>query len=615
MGSTPGGPGPAPDPAGVAPDRHVMVRLVLVAIVAVVAVGAVAITAATGGGAPGCAGGWTCQDVGAAAPPGSQDSASGTWTVRAGGSDIWGRTDAFHFVWQTLPADGAVSARVASQTYTDQNAKAGVMVRASTSSDAAYYAVLLTPRHGLVVQFRTAAGQSATNAGGRAATVPLYVRAVRSGSVFTAFTSTDGVSWAKVSGSTKTVPGLFGPLDAGLAVTSHNPAALGTVVFTTVQVAPGGPLTVAPTLGTGGTRTTSSTVAPTTTSSTLSPTTATPTTSSTAFPTGSSGGSASGSPPGQVTVCGTALCAGGAFYSMYGSTVYNPGLQPYQSGIRDPAGTIALAQQAHLNTIRITDFLDVKGDPSTAPFDPTAWGYVDAMIAAAGAAGLHVDLGLADYRAMLWNRCVDPYTADWGQFISFVANRVNTVTHVTYKDDPTIAFVSAAGEPLPVGTHTYTASATGSACSMTYATSDLTNFYASVTSDWHQQGGRVLVNSGGLGYLNESTAGIDWQSIFSLPSNAFCDIKTYGGMQAWAPTTAAYCQSIGKPIVVEEFGWRQGAGDSVRAQLFATMVAQLRALHVAGLAFWNLGYQLGSTSYEVNPSTPLTFVTVVQNAP
>lgn len=327
------------------------------------------------------------------------------------------------------------------------------------------------------------------------------------------------------------------------------------------------------------------------------------------------GSGGTGSTPGQVVVCGTALCAGGATYAMYGSTVYNPGLHPYQSGIEDPAGTIALAEQAHLNTIRITDFLDVNGDPATAPYDPTAWGYVDAMIAAAGAAHLHVDLSLADYRATLWNRCIDPYTADWSRFVSFVADRVNTVSHVVYKDDPAIAFVSVAGDPRPVGTQTYTASATGAPCTLSYSTADITAFYASVTSDWHGQGGRVLINSGGLGYLNEPTAGIDWRSIFSLPDNAFCDIKTYGGMQAWAPTAAAYCHALGKPVVVEEFGWQQGMGDAARAQLFDTMVAQLHTFGAAGLAFWNLGYQIGPTSYEVNPSTPDTFAAVVRNAP
>ena len=237
------------------------------------------------------------------------------------------------------------------------------------------------------------------------------------------------------------------------------------------------------------------------------------------------------------------------------------------------------------------------------------------MIAAAGAAGLHVDLGLADYRATLWNSCINPYTANWNQFISAVANRINTVTHVPYKNDPTIAFVSVAGEPLPVGTHQFIAKTTGRPCSLNYSTSDLTAFYAATTSEWTQQGGTVLINSGVLGYLNESKSGIDWQSIFLLPTNAFCDIKTYGGMQAWAPSAANYCKSIGKPIIAEEFGWQQSAGDAQRAQLFATMFAQLRALDFAGTAFWNLGYQSAPTSYEINPSTPETFLIIALNAP
>jgi mannan endo-1,4-beta-mannosidase len=319
--------------------------------------------------------------------------------------------------------------------------------------------------------------------------------------------------------------------------------------------------------------------------------------------------------PAGVSVCGTSLCAAGSAWTMHGATVYNPGLQPYQSGIKDPAGTIALAEQAHLNTIRVTNFLNVDGNPSRAPYNRTSWRAVDALIAAAGAAGMHVDLGLSDYRDMLWNHCNDPYTTDWTQFISFVANRVNTVTHVVYKDDPTIAFVSVAGEPLPVGTHQYTSPKGRRSCSVTYSASDLTDFYAFTTAEWVHQGGTVLINSGGLSYLDEPSSGIDWKSIFSLPTNAFCDIKTYGGMLAWAPTATAYCQSIGKPVVVEEFGWVQGMGDAARAQSFETMYTTLRSLHVAGMAFWNLGYQLGPTSYEVNPSTPDTFFVVAANAP
>jgi len=321
------------------------------------------------------------------------------------------------------------------------------------------------------------------------------------------------------------------------------------------------------------------------------------------------------SPPAAVSTCGTSFCAAGQPWSLYGSTIYNPGLTPYLSGINNPSGTIVLVNQARLNTIRITNFLDREGDPSTAPYDPTRWAKVDAMIAAASAAGLHVILAISDYRSMLWNNCIDPYTTDWTNFITFVANRVNTVTHVAYKNDPTIAFVSIAGEPLVVGPHTFTAKVTGTSCTITYTTQQLTDFYRATTTVWQQQQGSVLVNTGGLTYLDLSHSGIDWQAIFALPTVAFCDIKTYGGMLAWAPNAVTYCQSLGKPIVDEEFGFRQSLGDRNRSNWFRSTYSALRSMHFAGVAFWNLGYQLAGTSYEVNPTTTLTFAAVQSNAP
>jgi len=184
-----------------------------------------------------------------------------------------------------------------------------------------------------------------------------------------------------------------------------------------------------------------------------------------------------------------------------------------------------------------------------------------------------------------------------------------------YKNDPTIAWASVAGEPLPVGAHTFVAKATGRSCTIIYSTQDLTNFYRATLGTWNQAGGRVLINSGGLGYLNETSSGIDWRTIFSLSTNAFCDIKSYGGMQSWIPNAASYCALIGKPIVDEEFGWQQNLGDAQRARLFDYTYAELHSLHLAGMAFWNLGYQLAPTSYEINPATPQTFAVIQQYAP
>jgi hypothetical protein len=86
-------------------------------------------------------------------------------------------------------------------------------------------------------------------------------------------------------------------------------------------------------------------------------------------------------------------------------------------------------------------------------------------------------------------------------------------------------------------------------------------------------------------------------------------------MQAWAPTGADYCASIGKPLIDEEFGWQQGMGDGARAANFGETFSMLRSLRAAGMVFWNLGYEVGPGSYEVGPSTPQTFAVVRSQAP
>jgi hypothetical protein len=327
-----------------------------------------------------------------------------------------------------------------------------------------------------------------------------------------------------------------------------------------------------------------------------------------------SGSSVGATSPTVVRSCGHTLCIGSKSWYFYGASVYNPGLTPIQSGIKDPDGTIQLAQQARLNTIRLINFYSDAGNPQTLPYNPTVWKRVDAMIAAARSVGMRIALGLSDYRNILWNSCINPYTHDWNPFLKFVASRVNTVTHLIYKDDPTIAFVSISGEPLPVGAHRFTARTTGASCTLTYSTHDLTNFFAQTTAAWKQTGASVLVNSGGLGYL-DFASGIDWKAIFRLSTNDFCDIKTYGGMLAYASTPAQFCHTIHKPILDEEFGWQQDATDATRTASFDQTYARVKALGFSGAAFWNLGYQLAGTSYDVNPNTPLTFAAVQQHAP
>jgi outer membrane protein assembly factor BamB len=196
-----------------------------------------AAVASTASPPPGvCPRSWQCADIGAPTPAGGQDFANGTWTVRGGGGDVWGTVDAFHFVWQSLNADGRVSAQVSSQTPSDVWAKAGVMTRASTDPGSPYYAVFQTPGNGIVVQSRDAQGNTTVQKAAIAGAPPVYVQVSRSGTTFTAATSPDGVNWTPLPNSATSLPNLTGSLLTGVAVTSHNPAQLSTVAFNSVLV-------------------------------------------------------------------------------------------------------------------------------------------------------------------------------------------------------------------------------------------------------------------------------------------------------------------------------------------------------------------------------------------
>ncbi|MEA2645642.1 MAG: hypothetical protein QOE92_725 [Chloroflexota bacterium] len=189
------------------------------------------------GPGPACPSGWTCADIGGATPAGSQWTSSDglTWTVNGGGGDIWMASDQFRYVSHDLAADGGVSARVVSQANTNAWAKAGVMIRQSADPGAPEYSALVTPANGITIQYRTAQGGTTVQKASRAGTAPAYLRVLRAGGSFSAYTSPDGVSWTLVAGSTVNV-GISGAALAGVAVTSHNTSSVCTTVFDSVAL-------------------------------------------------------------------------------------------------------------------------------------------------------------------------------------------------------------------------------------------------------------------------------------------------------------------------------------------------------------------------------------------
>lgn len=181
--------------------------------------------------------GWAGTDVGSPGIAGSASETSGTYSVSGSGADIWATADSFHFVANNLTGDGEIRARITSQTNTDPSAKAGVMIRNGSGAGATHATMLLTPGNGFSFQSRTAAAGSSTMTAGPASNPAPnnWVRLTRSGTLLTGYVSSDGTTWTQVGTTTIT---MSSSVSAGLAVTSHNNAVLGTVTFDNVVITP-----------------------------------------------------------------------------------------------------------------------------------------------------------------------------------------------------------------------------------------------------------------------------------------------------------------------------------------------------------------------------------------
>jgi hypothetical protein len=267
-----------------------------------------------------------------------------------------------------------------------------------------------------------------------------------------------------------------------------------------------------------------------------------------------------------------------------------------------------------------------------APYARQDWQRVDSILAALRARGLKAILDLSAYRNCLQNwlvahgSSVTPYSYDWSTFIRFVAKRVNSLTGIPYKRDPTIAFVSFAGEPNPPNSEE----------PLKPTTDELTTFYRTAFSVWRAYDRNHMLSSGGLLHIdweeafgNPAGSGIDWQAIFSLRYNDVPAIHSYwhnfpptSANDYRSPKVSTYCASIRKPWLTEEFGFLQRPVDyssdppttyteSDRAAWYQVVYDIQRRYDSRGSALWNLGRELSPDSHDVNPNTPATWATVL----
>lgn len=191
-------------------------------------------TAASSTLLPDCSNIWQGQDIGSVAAAGSFVEEDGSITVHASGADIWGRRDELHYVYQTLEGDGEIVARLTSLTPAHDWTKAGVMVRATLSSESRHAMIISTVGHGVAFKYRKRdGGPSAPSGSGRRLSMPVWLRLVRSGNTLTGYVSRNGSHWWRWDRVRISLPR---SVLIGLALTSHADGVLATATFDNVTV-------------------------------------------------------------------------------------------------------------------------------------------------------------------------------------------------------------------------------------------------------------------------------------------------------------------------------------------------------------------------------------------
>ena len=157
------------------------------------------------------------------------------YALTARGPDIWGTADAFAYLWTSTAAvaESTLNARVVSLDTTHVWAKSGVMFRESLATGSKHVFALVTPGKGVNLQYRAATGGQSFTAASVAGVAPRWLKLQRSGATFTAWYSTDGVSFIQFG---TVVVQMGETVTVGLAHTTHNNSVAGTARFDNVQL-------------------------------------------------------------------------------------------------------------------------------------------------------------------------------------------------------------------------------------------------------------------------------------------------------------------------------------------------------------------------------------------
>ncbi len=170
-------------------------------------------------------------------PPGGKaqyDAAKGEYRITGGGTNMWGATDAFYFVWKRVSGDVSLSADIQWFGASAAEHRKAVLIVRQSLDPGSPYADAVSHGNGLTsLQFRGAANEQ-TYQIVAAEDGPSRLRIVKKGSRFTMYFGKPGEE-LKSSGPVEFVT-VQEPFYVGLGVCSHVATTLETAIFSNVKL-------------------------------------------------------------------------------------------------------------------------------------------------------------------------------------------------------------------------------------------------------------------------------------------------------------------------------------------------------------------------------------------
>lgn len=172
----------------------------------------------------------TSLDINASQPGSTTVINNGTdYDLVAGGPAIYGSSDGFRYLYKQQTGDFDVKVRLNSLSADGQIAQAGLMARQSLDPSSANVFISASPDAGYRFKYRSIFGGQTGNATtGTVAYPNVWVRLKRAGSMFTGYTSTDGITWTLIGWTTVS---MSDPIYLGMAAAANATSGTTTAQF------------------------------------------------------------------------------------------------------------------------------------------------------------------------------------------------------------------------------------------------------------------------------------------------------------------------------------------------------------------------------------------------